>query len=134
MNSLKNIIPIYIKEISKNLIKLKKHIRFYPHKNIEDNMMAWLQINLKIIKTNKNMKVQVLDLIKIKNNINITLIHNIIIQIKLNGIKLDKVIINNHLLRCIVKSLWKLVLVEINKFIILIVKDHGRKLIKYHKV
>jgi hypothetical protein len=42
------------------------------------------------------MKVQVLDHIKIKNNINITLIHNIIIQIKSNGIKRGKVIINNH--------------------------------------
>ena len=39
MNYLKNIILIYIKEISKNLIKLKKHIRFYPHKNIENNMI-----------------------------------------------------------------------------------------------
>jgi hypothetical protein len=80
------------------------------------------------------MKAQVLDLIKIKNNISIILTHSIITQIKSNGIKLGKDIINNHLLLCIAKNLWKLVLVEINKFTIIIVKGYGKKLIKYHKV
>jgi hypothetical protein len=40
MNYLKNIILIYIKEISKNLIRSKKHIKFYRHQNIENNTMT----------------------------------------------------------------------------------------------